>query len=105
MQIVIFRYSPYDLHCWGAQMPAVGRQSQSSFQCQPGLKKLEFGVWYEDEFGYLGKGLINTVRRAPLQGLARELAALFRRYRIPLAQLRTLEAGRYSRALRDALRE
>jgi hypothetical protein len=34
-----------------------------------------------------------------------ELAALFRRYRIPLAQLRTLEASRYSRALRDALRE
>ena len=34
-----------------------------------------------------------------------ELAALFGRYRIPLAQLRTLEAGRYSRALRDALRE
>ncbi|MBN4958123.1 hypothetical protein [Stenotrophomonas maltophilia] len=34
-----------------------------------------------------------------------ELAALFRRYRIPLAQLRTLEAGRYSRALRDAFRE
>jgi len=42
---------------------------------------------------------------AVLEGEVLELAALFRRYRIPLAQLRTLEAGRYSRALRDALRE
>lgn len=43
MQVVIPISSPYPSSV-GAQIPALGRQSQFSFQCDPGLMKFEFGV-------------------------------------------------------------